>query len=136
MYSALAEELSCDLPYKLSPDDVFMTSGCKQGIEIITAVLARPNANILLPRPGYPAYDAHAMFCQLEFRLFDLVPEKGWEVDLQGVEALADHNTVAMVIINPGNSCGNVYTRHHLMKVGCTHTHTYTRIIYSCMSSF
>ncbi|XP_028790175.1 probable aminotransferase TAT1 [Neltuma alba] len=117
---ALAEHLSRDLPYKLSPDDVFLTSGCKQAIEIITAVLARPNANILLPRPGFPDYEAHAMFNHLEYRLFDLIPEKGWEVDLEAVQALADDNTVAMVIINPGNPCGNVYTRQHLMKVAET----------------
>ncbi|XP_054811697.1 S-alkyl-thiohydroximate lyase SUR1-like [Prosopis cineraria] len=117
---AVAEDLSQDLPYKLSPEDVFLTSGCKQAIEHITAVLACPNANILLPRPGFPDYEAHAMFYHLEFRLFDLLPDKGWEVDLEAVEALADDNTVAMVIINPGNPCGNVYTYQHLMKVAET----------------
>ena len=54
----------------------------------------------------------------LEFRHFDLLPEKGWEVDLEGVKALADENTVAMVIINPGNPCGNIFTHEHLKKVG------------------
>ena len=44
-------------------------------------------------------------------------PSKGWEVDLDVVEALADQNTVALVIINPGNPCGNVYSYHHLEKV-------------------
>ncbi|KAI9086667.1 hypothetical protein K1719_031261 [Acacia pycnantha] len=117
---AIAEELSRDLPYKLSADDVFLTSGCVEGIKSVAAVLARPNANILLPRPGFPEYQAHASFYHLEFRLFDLLPEKGWEVDLQSVEALADHNTVAMVIINPNNPCGSVYTSHHLMKVAET----------------
>ncbi|XP_054813160.1 tyrosine aminotransferase-like isoform X3 [Prosopis cineraria] len=114
---AVAEYLSRDLPYKLSPDHVFLTAGCKQAIEYITAVLARPNANILLPRPGFPDYNAHAALCHIEIRIFDLLPEKGWEVDLEAVEAVADDNTVAMVIINPGNPCGNVYTRLHLMKV-------------------
>ena len=44
-------------------------------------------------------------------------PEKDWEVDIDGVQALADKNTVAMVIVNPGNLCGNVYTYEHLAKV-------------------
>ncbi|XP_054810832.1 S-alkyl-thiohydroximate lyase SUR1-like [Prosopis cineraria] len=117
---AVAEYLSRDLPYELSPDHVILTSGCSQAIEHIITVLARPNANILLPRPGFPDYDALALLYHLEFRLFDLLPEKGWEVDLEAVEALADHNTVAMVIINPGNPCGNVYTPQHLMKVAKT----------------
>lgn len=56
------------------------------------------------------------MFSGMEVRYFDLLPESGWEVDLDGVQELADKNTVAMVIINPGNPCGNVYTSEHLAK--------------------
>ncbi|XP_010260307.1 PREDICTED: probable aminotransferase TAT2 isoform X2 [Nelumbo nucifera] len=117
---AIAEYLSLDLPYKLSPDDVFLTLGATQAIEISLTVLARPGANILLPRPGFPYYEARAAFSHLEVRHFDLLPEKGWEIDLDAVEALADENTAAMVIINPGNPCGNVFSYQHLEKVAET----------------
>ncbi|CAK9168544.1 unnamed protein product, partial [Ilex paraguariensis] len=117
---AIAEYLSQDLPYKLSADDVYLTLGCTQAIEVILSVLARPKANILLPRPGFPYYEARCRYSHLEFRHFDLLPEKGWEVDLDQVEALADENTVAMVIVNPGNPCGNVFTYQHLKKVAET----------------
>ncbi|THU48350.1 hypothetical protein C4D60_Mb09t25300 [Musa balbisiana] len=117
---AIAEYLSRDLPYKLSADDIFLTAGCSQAIEIALSVLARPGANILLPRPGFPYYEARAGFNGLEIRHFDLLPEKGWEIDLEAVEALADDNTVAMVVINPGNPCGNVFTYQHLAEVANT----------------
>ncbi|PON74832.1 Tyrosine/nicotianamine aminotransferase [Trema orientale] len=114
---AIAEHLSRDLSYQLSADHVYLTAGCTQAIEITISALAHPGANILLPRPGYPQYEAQSAFDQLEVRHFDLLPEKAWEVDLASVEALADENTVAMVIINPGNPCGNVFTRQHLKKI-------------------
>lgn len=114
---ALAEYLSRDLPYKLSIDDVYVTAGCTQAIEIALSNLNRPGANILLPRPCFPIYELCASFRNLEIRHFDLLPEKGWEVDLNAVEDLADHNTVAMVIINPGNPCGNVYSYQQLKKI-------------------
>ncbi|XP_048127034.1 probable aminotransferase TAT2 [Rhodamnia argentea] len=117
---AVADYLSRDLPYKLSPDDVHLTLGCKQAIEAALAVLACPGANILLPRPGFPCYDALAAYSHLETRYFDLLPDKGWEVDLKGVEDLADESTVAMVIINPGNPCGSVFSYQHLKKVAET----------------
>jgi len=71
----------------------------------------------LFPKPGFPFYEARAAFSNLEARHFNLIPERGWEVDLDHVEALADENTVAIVIINPGNPCGNVFTYQHLSKV-------------------
>ncbi|KZV36394.1 hypothetical protein F511_03835 [Dorcoceras hygrometricum] len=114
---ALAGYLSRDLPYELSLDDVYVTAGCTQAIEIALTILTRPGANILLPRPCFPIYGLCAAFRNLEIRHFDLLPEKGWEVDLNAVEDLADHNTVAMVIINPGNPCGNVYTYQQLKKI-------------------
>ncbi|KAH7533392.1 nicotianamine aminotransferase 1 [Ziziphus jujuba] len=117
---AIAEHLSKGLSYQLSPDHVCITAGCTQAIEIILSVLACPGANILLPRPGYPQYEARAAFSKLEARHFDLLPEKAWEVDLDAVEALADHNTVAMVIINPTNPCGSVFTFQHLKKIAET----------------
>lgn len=117
MSRAIAEYLSKDLHYKLESDDVYITAGCTQAIEVALSVLARPGANILLPRPGFPIYGLCAAFRQIEPRYFDLLPQKQWEVDLRAVEALADHNTVAMVVINPGNPCGNVYTHQHLKEV-------------------
>ncbi|XP_065874602.1 nicotianamine aminotransferase 1-like isoform X1 [Euphorbia lathyris] len=117
---AIADYLNRDLPYQLSPDDVFITLGCTQAIEVSIAVLSRPGANILLPRPGFPYYEALAARFKLEVRHFDLLAERGFEVDLEAVEAQADENTVAMVIINPGNPCGNVYTHEHLKNVAET----------------
>ena len=113
---SISQYLSRDLPYELSANDVYLTSGCAQAIEVVCSALARHGANILLPRPGYLFYEARAVFNGMEARYFDLVPERGWEVDLDGLQALADGNTVAMVIVNPGNPCGNVYTYEHLGK--------------------
>ncbi|XP_057792497.1 nicotianamine aminotransferase 1-like [Salvia miltiorrhiza] len=117
---AVAEHLSKDLPYKLSGDDVFLTAGANHAIEVVLTVLARPGANILFPRPGYPLYEARAAFSNLEVRHFNLLPERGWEVDLDGVEALADDKTIAMVVVNPGNPCGNVFTFKHMLEIAQT----------------
>lgn len=117
---AISEYLSKDLPYKLSQDDVYITAGCTQAIEVAISILAKPNANILVPKPGFPIYELCAAFRNVEIRHFNLVPEKGWEVDLDEVNAIADHNTVAIVIINPGNPCGNVYSYQHLKQIAET----------------
>ncbi|CAI0382853.1 unnamed protein product [Linum tenue] len=92
-------------------------SGCAHAIEVTLTTLARPGSNILLPRPGYPYYDACAANRNLEVRHYGLLSDHGWEVDLDTVESLTDHNTAAIVIVNPGNPCGNVYSYEHLKKI-------------------
>uniref|UniRef100_A0A7N2KY59 Aminotransferase class I/classII large domain-containing protein n=1 Tax=Quercus lobata TaxID=97700 RepID=A0A7N2KY59_QUELO len=117
---AIAEYLSRDLTYQLSADDVYLIVGCSQAIEIILSVLARPGANILLPKPGYPFYDVRAAFSHLQVCHYELLSDQSWEIDLGSVEALADENTVAIFIFSPGNPCGNVFTYQHLKKVAET----------------
>ncbi|GKU93068.1 hypothetical protein SLEP1_g6701 [Rubroshorea leprosula] len=117
---AIADHLNRDLPYKLSPDDVYVTIGCAQAITVTLEAIASPTANILLPRPGYLGYEAFAAHRQIEVRHYELLPEKGWDVDLDAVQVLADENTVAIVIINPGSPCGNVFSYEHLKKIAET----------------
>lgn len=116
---SIAEYISGDQPFEISADDVYITVGARHAIDVILTVLARPGGNILFPKPGYPFYEARATFSHLEFRHFNLLPKQGWEVDLNHIETLADDKTVAIVITNPGNPCGNVYSREHLQKVKC-----------------
>ncbi|EOX99490.1 Tyrosine transaminase family protein, putative [Theobroma cacao] len=92
---AIADYLNLDLPYKLSADDIYPTSGCIQAIEVALAAIALPGTNILLPRPGFTFYESRAAHNHLQ-------------------------KTVAMVIINPGNPCGTVYSYEHLKRVAET----------------
>uniref|UniRef100_A0A7N0V6K6 Aminotransferase class I/classII large domain-containing protein n=1 Tax=Kalanchoe fedtschenkoi TaxID=63787 RepID=A0A7N0V6K6_KALFE len=92
---AIADYLARDLPYDLTADDVYITSGCTQAIDVALTMLARPGANILLPRPGFPIYELTASFRNLEIRHYDLLPDRNWEADLGAIQSLADHNTIA-----------------------------------------
>lgn len=79
--------------------------------------LARPGANILLPRPGFPYYETRALCCNLEVRHFDLLPDQRWAIDLQSVETLSNENTIAIVVINPGYPCESVSTHASVFKL-------------------
>ena len=44
-------------------------------------------------------------------------PERSWEVDIDHLESLVDDRTRAIVVNNPSNPCGSVYTKKHLEAI-------------------
>jgi len=44
-------------------------------------------------------------------------PEKQWEIDLAHLESLIDENTAAILVNNPSNPCGSVYSRQHIEDI-------------------
>ena len=44
-------------------------------------------------------------------------PERNWEVDLEHLESLLDDTVSAILVNNPSNPCGSVYSRQHLLDL-------------------
>uniref|UniRef100_A0A9L0J8I7 Tyrosine aminotransferase n=1 Tax=Equus asinus TaxID=9793 RepID=A0A9L0J8I7_EQUAS len=101
----------------LEAKDVILTSGCSQAIELCLAVLANPGQNILVPRPGFALYRTLAESMGIEVKCYNLLPEKSWEIDLKQVESLVDEKTACLIVNNPSNPCGSVFSKSHLQKI-------------------
>ncbi|KFP48955.1 Tyrosine aminotransferase, partial [Cathartes aura] len=101
----------------LEAQDVILTSGCSQAIELALAVLANPGQNILVPRPGFSLYKTLALSMGIEVKLYNLLPEKAWEIDLKHLESLVDEKTACLIVNNPSNPCGSVFSKSHLQKI-------------------
>ena len=80
------------------------------------AALASPGQTILLPRPGFALYRTLCDNKAINVKYYRLLPEQGWEVDLDQLEKLLseDRSIVAWLINNPSNPCGSVYSKEHL----------------------
>ena len=46
-----------------------------------------------------------------------LQPERGWEIDLEDLERNIDDTVSAILVNNPSNPCGSVYSRQHLLHL-------------------
>lgn len=97
--------------------DVIICSGCSSSLEMCIAVLANAGENILVPRPGFPLYQTLAHSTGIRTKFYDLLPERGWEVDLESLDAQIDSGTRAIVVNNPSNPCGSVFNKEHLKKI-------------------
>lgn len=101
----------------LTVDDVVVASGCSGALDISLSALLEEGDNILLPRPGFPLYETIALTRKVEPRHYSLIPSKNWECDLEEMEKLIDSKTKAILVNNPSNPCGSVYSKDHLNQI-------------------
>lgn len=101
----------------LTMDDIIIASGCSGAIEIALRGLLNPGDNILLPKPGFPLYQALCEAHKIECRFYNLKPDCNWEADLEHMQSLIDDNTRALLVNNPSNPCGSVYSKPHLEDI-------------------
>lgn len=100
--------------------DVVLTSGCSGALEMVIACLADPGQNILIPRPGFSLYKTVAVSLGVHVKYYDLLPDRSWEIDLQQMENLIDDDTAAIVVCNPSNPCGSVFSEEHIREILAT----------------
>eukprot|EP00842_Homolaphlyctis_polyrhiza_P002661 jgi/Hompol1/3396/HPOL_003220-RA len=97
--------------------DVILASGCSDSLNLCIGALCDEGQNILIPAPGFSLYETLASSKGIECRFYHLVPERQWEADLAEMESLIDDNTAAIIVNNPSNPCGSVYSKKHLQDI-------------------
>lgn len=116
----------------VSPDDVIVANGASGALELALTALLDIGTVILVPRPGFPLYSVIAESHGASVVYYDLLPDRGWECDLDHMESIlaelkADgmgvgpgvSNTIVrgILINNPSNPTGAVYTENHLIGI-------------------
>jgi aspartate/methionine/tyrosine aminotransferase len=105
---ALAEKLRARNGIGSSLEDVVVTAGGTTAIFEALLVLVRPGDGVLLPDPGWPAFEMIVTLLRGEPLRYRLLRETGYEPDLDEVGALA--NRARILIVNtPSNPTGAVY---------------------------
>ncbi|MCX7834807.1 MAG: aminotransferase class I/II-fold pyridoxal phosphate-dependent enzyme [bacterium] len=97
--------------------EIFITTGASEAIEICIAALCNAGDNVLCPTPGYPLYSAVLGKYNIEYRPYYLVEEEEWAPSAEEISKLIDKNTKAIVLINPNNPTGALYSIPTLEKL-------------------
>jgi alanine-synthesizing transaminase len=93
----------------ISAEDVIVTSGISEGIQMVMAALIDEGDEILLPGPAYPPYIAYAKFFGGKPVTYETVEENGWQPNIDDLRRKISKKTRAVAIINPNNPCGALY---------------------------
>ena len=108
----------------ISADRVILTSGTSEGIELAISVLVDRGDEVLVPVPTYPFYTAVLSKLGARAVYYRTDPARGWEPDLGHVRDLVGPRTRALVVIDPNNPTGAVYspeTRLELLNIADRH---------------
>lgn len=114
--TAIAERYSTPSS-QLSSDDVFITSGASGALELAIGALVNEGDNILLPSPGFPLFRTLAEGFGIECRFYELNPDQDWQVKLEDLTRVANKRTRAILVNNPSNPCGSVFSRDHMEDI-------------------
>jgi len=97
--------------------DVFITSGVSESVDVCLAALLNPGENVLTPAPDYPLYSAVLAKLGVELNTYELNEDDGWQPDLADVTRKISPRTRGIVLINPNNPTGSLCSRRMLESV-------------------
>ena len=102
----------------VGPDDVFLGNGVSELIVMALQALLDTGDEVLVPSPDYPLWTGAIGLCGGRAVHYRCDEQDGWEPDLDHVARQITARTRALVIINPNNPTGAVYSRRRCS--GCS----------------
>lgn len=97
-----------------SIQDLFITTGASEAIDLCLTALVNKGENVLTPTPGYPLYTAVLAKIEAEENPYYLDEGNGWQPDLEDIRSKINEKTRAIVLINPNNPTGSNASRELL----------------------
>lgn len=100
---------------KVPKENVFITSGLSEGIDFLYSVMVDPGRNILIPNPAYPLYVTKQKISYGPLDFYEC--DENFEPDIDSLRKNITDFTRAILVINPNNPTGAVYSRKTLEKI-------------------
>ncbi|TET26602.1 MAG: aminotransferase class I/II-fold pyridoxal phosphate-dependent enzyme [Candidatus Bathyarchaeum sp.] len=94
------------------PENVIVSNGVSEGIQMVLGALVENGDEVLVPGPAYPPYISYTEFFGGKAVQYKTSEENGWQPDLDDVRSKVNDSTRAIVIINPNNPCGALYDKN------------------------
>ncbi len=95
----------------VTAEEVFIGNGVSELIDLVLRALLNDGDEVLVPSPDYPLWTAAVTLNGGRAVHYPCRPENGFIPDPEEVAALITPRTRALVVINPNNPTGAVYSR-------------------------
>lgn len=102
----------------LTADDIIITSGGSEAVLFSFLACLNPGDEIIVPEPAYANYMAFAISAGAVIRTISTTIEEGFSLPkVEKFEELINERTRAILICNPNNPTGYLYTRREMNQI-------------------
>ena len=103
---------------KLSPEDIIITSGGSEAVLFAFMSCLNPGDEIIVPEPAYANYMAFAVSAGAVIRPITSTIDEGFALpSIEKFEELINERTRGILICNPNNPTGYLYTRKEMNRI-------------------
>ena len=102
----------------LTPGDIIITTGGSEAVLFAFMSCLNPGDEIIVPEPAYANYMAFAISAGARIRTVSTTIEEGFSLPkVEKFEELINERTRAILICNPNNPTGYLYTRREMNQI-------------------
>ncbi len=103
---------------KLTPDDIIVTAGGSEAVLFAFMSCLNPGDEIIVPEPAYANYMAFAVSAGAIIRPITSTIDSGFALpSIEQFEELINERTRGILICNPNNPTGYLYTRKEMNRI-------------------
>ena len=103
---------------KLTPEDIIITTGGSEAVLFAFMSCLNPGDEIIVPEPAYANYMAFAISAGAVIRTVSTSIEEGFALPkVEQFEELINERTRGILICNPNNPTGYLYTRKEMYRI-------------------
>ena len=92
-------------------DDICITAGVTESLQMLATVLLDPGDELLIPGPTYPQYNLLPRLNDAKPVAYRTIEREGWQPDIDDIRKKISPRTKALVLINPNNPTGALYSK-------------------------
>lgn len=103
---------------EVKPDDIIVTTGGSEAVFFALMACLNPGDEIIIPEPGYANYKAFALLAGATICTITTTIDDGFALPkVEKFEELINERTKGILICNPNNPTGYLYTRSEMEQI-------------------
>lgn len=101
----------------ITPEDIYICNGVSEAVSMLMSALVGTGDEVLVPSPCYSLWSNNTYLGGGKPVYYRCDPQNAWNPDLEDMRAKITGCTKAILVINPNNPTGAIYSKETLLAI-------------------